>query len=153
MGEVRAHCAPDSQSAMHFVRGLPMALERMKEKEAERRLRRALGFPRVWFEHGLMKPEIARHQLAALRRHFGTRSRPVPGSEHWRYGAFRRLLSSASNDSDLAGMLPLAHEEKDWGLRETMINDITRHRFAGMQVASALTNSSTRRAKTHARYE
>jgi hypothetical protein len=25
MGEVRAHCAPDSQSAMHFVRGLPMA--------------------------------------------------------------------------------------------------------------------------------
>jgi hypothetical protein len=26
MGQVRAHCAPDSQSAMHFVRGLPTAL-------------------------------------------------------------------------------------------------------------------------------
>jgi hypothetical protein len=26
VGQVRAHCAPDSQSVMHFVRGLPTAL-------------------------------------------------------------------------------------------------------------------------------
>jgi hypothetical protein len=115
----------------------------MKTKEAERMLRRALGFPRAWFELGLMKPEIAKQQLSALRRRFGTRSRPVPGAEHWRYGAFRSLLASASGDSELAAMLSIAHAESDRALGETMVNNIAQHSLAGAQVESALTKRSS----------
>lgn len=106
----------------------------MNTKEAERRLRRALRFPRIWFELKLVKPEILRQQLSGLRRRFGTRSRPVPGSEHWRYGAFRRLLASAQDDSALASLLALGYGDSDAALGETMIKDITEHPMAGPHV-------------------
>jgi hypothetical protein len=109
----------------------------MKEKEAERVLRRALRFPRAWFELKLMRPEIAKAQLCGLRRHFGTRSRPVPSSEHWRYGAFRWLLASAQDDSALAAMLAVGYADSDPALGETMIKDIIEHPLAGSQVERA----------------
>ena len=106
----------------------------MNGREAERILRRALRFPRAWFELNLMLPEISEQQLSGLRRHYGARSRPINGSEHWRYGAFRHLLSSAKNDSALAAILPLAYADSDSALGKAMVKDIIKHPLAGPQV-------------------
>jgi hypothetical protein len=122
----------------------------MKPKELERRLRRALQFPRVWFASRLMSPELARQQLSSLRRHFGTRSRPVRGSEHWRYGAFQFILREVKDELTLAAMLPLAYEDRDAALSDAMINDIRKHPLAGSEVERSNKRLQATRSKQRA---
>jgi hypothetical protein len=109
----------------------------MNQKEMERRLRRALGFPREWFSPGLMPPQLMRQQLSSLRRHFGARSRPVHGAEHWRYGAFRFLLKGAKDEAALVAMLSVAYADPDELLGEQMVKDIHQHPLASPALKSS----------------
>ena len=109
----------------------------MKRKEAERRLRRALRFPRAWFTAGLMPPELLRQQLSSLQRHFGTRSRPVNASEHWRYGAFHFVLRSAKSEETLVKLLSVAYADADKSMGRAMVKDIQKHPLAGAGVRSS----------------
>jgi len=122
----------------------------MNQKEIERRLRRALGFPREWFSPGLMPTELVRQQLSSLRRHFGTRSRPVNGSEHWRYGAFRFLLKRAKDERNLVAMLSVAYADPDESLGEQMVKDIHQHPLASSELKSSNHRLKERRGKSHA---
>jgi hypothetical protein len=113
----------------------------MRQKEIERRLRKALRFPDAWFRTGLMSAELSRQQLSSLRRHFGNRSRPVNGSEHWRYGAFHFILRRVTNEEALVKLLSVAYADPELG--EEMVKDIQKHPLAGAAVESS--NNSLKR--------
>jgi hypothetical protein len=103
----------------------------MRQKEIERQLRRALQFPRAWFESGLLSGEVLQMQFVPLRRDFGTRSRPIRASEHWRYGAFTYILKRAKDKAVLVNLLSVAHADPDLHLGNAMIADIKKHPLAG----------------------
>jgi hypothetical protein len=119
----------------------------MRQKEAERRLRRALSFPHVWFSSGLMSGVLQRQQLSSLRRHFGTRSRPIRGSEHWRYGAFWHVLRNATDEAVLVKLLSVAYADPETLMGEEMVKDIQRHQLAGSEVQSSNQLLKARRAE------
>jgi hypothetical protein len=91
-----------------------------------------------------MSPELAKRQLSSLQRHYGTRSRPVLGSEHWRYGAFQFILRRAANEATLVRMLLVARQDPDVALGEAMLTDISKHPLAGLEVERSKTMEPTR---------
>lgn len=103
----------------------------MRQKEIERQLRRALQFPRAWFETGLMTGEVLQGQLSSLQKQFGSRSRPIRASEHWRYGAFRFILDRTNSEATLVSLLAVAHADPDELLGQAMLKDIRKHPLAG----------------------
>jgi hypothetical protein len=84
-----------------------------------------------------MSAEIARQQLSSLRRHFGTRSRPVNASEHWRYGAFHFVLRRAKNEETLIKLLSVAYADPDKLMGGEMVKDIQKHPLAGAGVENS----------------
>lgn len=102
----------------------------MKQKEIERRLRRALRFPRAWFSTGLMSGELVRLQFSSLRRRYGTRSRPVRASEHWRYGAFVYCMRRIQDDAGLKRLMSAAQADPDKPMRRAMMKEILAHPLA-----------------------
>jgi hypothetical protein len=119
----------------------------MKQKEVERRLRRALQFPRVWFETGLLSGEVLRMQYASLCRHFGNRSRPVRASEHWRHGAFQFILRGAKDEATLVKLLAVAYADPDKPMGGAMVKDILKHPLSGADTESSNKLLKERRAE------
>jgi hypothetical protein len=99
----------------------------MRQQEIERRLRKALRFPRAWFTTGRMTGELMRLQFSSLRRRYGTRSRPVNSPEHWRYGAFLYCLRRAKDEADLKCLMLAAQIDPDRPMAKAMMKEIVAH--------------------------
>jgi hypothetical protein len=107
--------------------GIPDIIWPMRQQEIERRLRRALRFPRAWFTTGLMTGELMRLQFSSLRRRYGTRSRPVRSSEHWRYGAFLYCLRKVKDEAELKRLMLAARDDPDGPMAKAMMSEMAAH--------------------------
>ena len=106
----------------------------MRAKEIERQLRRALRYPRLWFESGLLDGELLEIQLRELQKIIGYRSRPLRSTEHWRYGAFVWWLRRVQNTEQLMALLRVAAIDPDEPMGQSVIKEISLHPMANDDV-------------------
>ena len=117
----------------------------MRATEIERQMRRALRYPRLWFDSGLLAGELLELQYSALRRKVGSRSRPLAASEHWRYGAFVWWLQRVDVQERLLLLLDAAAADPDEPMGSSVAKEIAAHPSSSEAVRErALTFRSTR---------
>jgi hypothetical protein len=89
-----------------------------------------LGYPAVWTEKGLYPEDLYQVQLAAFvaeARERGIRSheyRPVGGTEHYRYGAFRYWLQRDPGPDTLHSLMEGAVVDPDPPMAGAAIKDL-----------------------------
>lgn len=106
----------------------------MRAKEIKRQLRRALRYPRLWVESGLLDGELLEIQLRELQKIIGYRSRSLRSTEHWRYGAFVWWLRRVQNTEQLMARLRVAAIDPDEPMGQSVIKEISLHPMANDDV-------------------
>jgi len=88
-----------------------------------------------------------RLQFSSLSRHYGTRSRSVNGSEHWRYGAFVHRIRNIKHPAELERLMVVAQDDPDESMAKAMIKEVVSHPLAPANLASSNNALKGRRAK------
>ena len=77
-----------------------------------------------------MNGELLRLQFSALNRHYGSRSRPVKASEHWRYGAFLYCLRRVQTAAQLDSLIEVVNADPDLPMARAMRKEVLSHPMA-----------------------